>query len=81
MKVTISLAEPLLKAVDNYVRDHPETSRSGVCAKALLDWVKARQDEEITHYYETMSDEERAEDESWHKITAESARKTWLSEP
>lgn len=66
-----------MEVVDAYIEEHPGTTRSGVCAEALRKWMEARYDAEIEAYYLDLSDEERAEDDEWRAIAAESARRLW----
>ena len=44
-KVTLTLPEDLLVVVDSFVAEHRGMTRSGVCAEALRDWLRARQEE------------------------------------
>ncbi len=73
VKVTLTLPDDLLAAVDRYLAQHPEMSRSGVCAGALREWLRAEQELEIERYYAEMGDEERAENEAWAQVAAASA--------
>jgi len=77
LKVTLTLPEELLSAVDNYVASHPRATRSGVCTEALWDWLRARQEAEIADYYLTLSDEERTEDAAWSSVAGQSADRLW----
>jgi metal-responsive CopG/Arc/MetJ family transcriptional regulator len=76
-KVTLSLPDELLTVVDRFVANHPRTTRSSVCAEALCEWVRARQDEQIASYYATMADGERAEDAAWAALAAQGADHLW----
>ena len=76
-KVTLTLPDELLAVVDRFVAEHPGTSRSGVCAEALREWLCASQDAEIERYYLSLSDEERAEDAVWAATAARSADRLW----
>lgn len=77
VKVTLTLPAPILDVVDQYVTAHPGTTRSGVCAAALQDWLKAEQDAQIERYYTDLSVEERQEDEDWNQVAARSAADLW----
>lgn len=64
-------------SVDRFVTEHPGTTRSGVCAEALREWVLAMQEAEIERYYRTMSEQERAEDASWAAMAARGVGRLW----
>ena len=72
-KVTLTLPADLLTVVDRFVDEHPGTTRSGLCAEALRDWLRAAQEAEIAAYYGGMSDDERREDAEWAAAAARSA--------
>ncbi|TAK25010.1 MAG: hypothetical protein EPO26_04245 [Chloroflexota bacterium] len=76
-KVTLTLPSEVLAVVDRFVGEHPGQTRSGVCLSALQEWLRSVQDEEIRHYYETLSDEERREDRDWATLSSVSAGQTW----
>lgn len=76
-KVTLTLPADLLAVVDEYVTAHAGTTRSGVCAEALHRWLRDHQEAEIAAYYQTMSEEERAEDAAWVSLSAWSAGRLW----
>jgi metal-responsive CopG/Arc/MetJ family transcriptional regulator len=76
-KVTLTLPDDLLAVVDRFVAEHDGVTRSGVCAEALRDWLRARYEAEIEHYYASLSDEERAEDGAWVAAAARSAERLW----
>jgi metal-responsive CopG/Arc/MetJ family transcriptional regulator len=77
VKVTLSLPKELLTVVDRYVAAHPGATRSGVCADALLEWLRGQQDAEIEDYYRTLSGPERAEDAAWAAMAGRSAERLW----
>jgi metal-responsive CopG/Arc/MetJ family transcriptional regulator len=76
-KVTLTLPDELLVAVDRFVAERSGTTRSGVCAEALREWVRARQEEQIADYYATMTDEEREEDAAWAAVAALGGGRLW----
>jgi metal-responsive CopG/Arc/MetJ family transcriptional regulator len=76
-KVTLTLPEDLLAVVDGYVDEHEGVTRSGVCADALREWLRARQEAEIAAYYLGESDKERAENADWNTVSAASAVRRW----
>jgi hypothetical protein len=77
VKVTLTLPDDLLASVDRYVTAHPGATRSGVCAGALAGWLRDQQEAEIARYYETMSEQERAEDSEWAALASRSAAAHW----
>lgn len=77
VKVTLTLPEELLAVVDRYVAESPGTTRSGVCATALREWLRDQQEGEIERYYRTMSDEERSEDAAWSSLAARGIDRLW----
>ena len=76
-KVTLTLPDELLAAVDGYVAARPGATRSGVCADALQCWLQARQEAEIEEYYRTLSAEERTEDAAWAELAVRDASQLW----
>lgn len=76
-KVTLTLPEDVLAAVDRYVASHQGATRSGVCAKALVGWLQARSEAEVADYYCSMSAEERDEDAAWAALAARSGERLW----
>ena len=76
-KVTLTLPDDLLAVVDRYVEEHAGATRSGVCAEALRDWLRTKQEAEIASYYLSQSEAERAEDAAWTAAASESAPALW----
>jgi metal-responsive CopG/Arc/MetJ family transcriptional regulator len=72
-RVTLTLPDDLLAVIDRFVAGRSGTTRSGVCAEALREWVRARQEEQIVDYYATMTDEEREEDAAWAALATRDA--------
>ncbi len=77
LKVTLTLPEELLETVDQYVAEHPEATRSGVCAAALREWLGRQQEAAIERFYQEMSEAERAENAGWAAVAAASAAESW----
>ncbi len=77
VKVTLTLAEELLTAIDQHVASHPGATRSGLCAEAVRGWLQAQQDAEIERYYQTLSEEERKEDAAWASFAVHRASALW----
>jgi len=76
-EVTLTLPNELLALVDQYVKEHTDATRSSVCAEALRDWLRMKLDAEIAAYYLDRSDAERAEDETWNKVSADRTGSLW----
>ena len=76
-RVTITIPSEALSAIDSYVREHPDLSRSAVCAKAIAAWLQAEQDASIEKYYSAQSPAERQEDVQWRRLASESAVAAW----
>ncbi len=76
-KVTLSLPDELLAVVDQFVAERSGTTRSGVCAEALREWVRVRQEEQIADYYGSMTDEECDEDAAWVAVATQGANRLW----
>ena len=78
IKVTLTLPDEIVAAVDDYVASVPGRTRSGICADAVRRWLAEQQEAQIARYYETMTDEERAEDSSWASLSGRRASRLWL---
>lgn len=76
-KVTVTLPVELLAAVDRYVAEHRGTTRSGLCARALLACLQQLQEDEIERYYSGMPEDERADYASWADAAARSGARLW----
>lgn len=79
VKVTLTLPDDLVAAVDRYVAACPGATRSRVYADAIRSWLREQQEAEIASYYETMSEDERAEHAAWASLAAASANRVWPS--
>ena len=76
-KVTLTVPAGLLDAVDRYVAAHPGATRSGVCATALREWLRAEQEAQIEQYYGELSPDERREDAARADAAGRSAAGLW----
>jgi metal-responsive CopG/Arc/MetJ family transcriptional regulator len=76
-KVTLTLPDDLLEVVDHFVASHAGATRSGVCAEALRDWLRATQEAEIAQYYNSLTEVERDEAGDWAAVAARSAERLW----
>ena len=81
-KVTISLDPELLKRLDKLTPKG--CSRSQIFEKALRklinEFARYKVEQEVEHYYTTLSKAEKEEDREWNKIAAESAKGFWEKE-
>ena len=77
IKVTLTLPEDVIVALDRFVAARTGATRSAACAEAIRGWLQRQQEAEIERYYSTMSDEERAEHSAWAALATESAGRTW----
>ncbi|HUX85503.1 MAG TPA: hypothetical protein VMW65_00750 [Chloroflexota bacterium] len=69
VKVSVTVDPALLKAVDKFVREHPELDRSSVVNAALLLWYGEQQETEIAAQHRApQSTAEREEREAWHRV-------------
>ena len=77
IKVTLTLPDDLLAAVDTFTAAHAGVTRSAVCAAALRGWIRASQEAEIEAYYLGLSEDERVEDAAWRRVATQSAERLW----
>lgn len=75
-KVTISVSKPLINAVNDYA-DKSGNNTSSVVEEALLMWCKWQQEQVDFAYYSSLTDADKAADESWKKVTTEAAKHIW----
>lgn len=75
-KVSVTVDRGLLAFVDNYLRNHPQQSRSGVFDDALEMWVqRAQEAADIACYADDGGEQQEALD--WKSVQAESAGRIW----
>jgi len=81
VKVTASLDAELVKAIDEFLKESKDRSRSQLIEDILRKWQKEQKRQElesqIEEYYLSLSNEEREEDRQWSKIAAKSAHHLW----
>jgi metal-responsive CopG/Arc/MetJ family transcriptional regulator len=81
VKVTASLDAELVKAIDEFLKESGDRSRSQLIEDALRKWQKGQKREEIEsqieEYYLSLSDKEREEDRNWREIATQSAHHLW----
>lgn len=81
VKVTASLDPELVKAIDEFLKESKNRSRSQLIEDILHKWHKEQKKRElesqIEKYYASLSDEEREEDRQWAEIAAQSANNLW----
>ena len=81
VKVTASLDAELVRAIDEFLKQSKDRSRSQLIEDALRKWQKEQKRQEIEsqveEYYLSLAKEERAEDRDWSEIATQSARHLW----
>ncbi len=81
VKVTASLDAELVKAIDEFLKESKDRSRSQLIEDALRKWQKEQKRQEIEcqveEYYLSLSKEEQAEDRNWSEIATQTARHLW----
>lgn len=77
IKVSLTLDERVVEAVDRAAGEGPRPNRSEVVERALRTWLRSerhrRLDEEIEAYYADLSAAEQAEDAAWAGLGDEGA--------
>lgn len=80
-KVTLSLDQTLLGAVDEAVQHDIADSRSAAVEDALRLWTVERQrqrlEREVEAYYRAQTRLERREDRAWTTLAGRQARRLW----
>ncbi len=80
-KISVTVDQGLLRAVDSFVEHHQGLDRSKVVDQALLAWYAARQDEAMIEQYRSPSSQaEEAEYAAWERIR-DAAVSDMLSRP
>lgn len=81
VKVTASLDAELVKAIDEFLKESKDRSRSQLIEDILRKWQKEQKRQElesqIEEYYLSLSNEEREEERHWSEIAATSAHHLW----
>jgi metal-responsive CopG/Arc/MetJ family transcriptional regulator len=81
VKVTASLDAELVKAIDEFLKESKDRSRSQLIEDILRKWQKEQKRQElesqIEEYYLSLSNEEREEERHWSEIAAKSAHHLW----
>ena len=81
IKVSLTLDEGVVAAVDQAAARGELPNRSQVVEAAIRLWIRERKrvqlDHEIEAYYKGMTDEERAEDAEWAALGDEAIRDIW----
>lgn len=80
-RLTISVDEEILAALQQLVSQRRWSSRSAAVAHVLAEWLEGERvrslERETEAYYRSLSDAERQEDAEWARMAAESASRTW----
>lgn len=81
IKVSLTLDEKVLEAVDREASRTPRTNRSAFIETVLRGWLDKRQQlalhEEIATYYLGRGASEREEDEAWAELGDVTAAEVW----
>ena len=81
VKVTANLDSELVKAIDRFLKQVKNRSRSQFIENILYGWYKEQKKREIEsrieEYYLSLSYEEQEEDRQWSKIAAHTAHQLW----
>lgn len=78
VKVSVTVDSTLLKIVDTFLRDHPESDRSSVFNSALLLWCREQQELAIAAQHQApKSDAERSEQKFWYQVQAAAIDRTY----
>lgn len=75
VRVTVSVHPGLIRYIDDYVEQHPETNRSAVFEQAIELWIHWMQSETYKRYY--SSHKETQEEADWRAIQTEAAKFIW----
>ncbi len=62
---TFSLSEDVIAAVEAYKRDRRIATLTAALEEIVREWKKARLAQEVTSYYDSLSDAESREEEQW----------------
>ena len=68
-KISVSVDPDLLRAVDAFIQQHPETTRSGVVDEALWLWRQRQRDDALIRQYTTpLTPEQESEQAAWNEF-------------
>ena len=81
VKITANLDSELVKAIDQFLKQVKNRSRSQFIENILYRWYREQKKREIEsrieEYYLSLSHEEQKEDRQWSKIAAHTAHQLW----
>ena len=81
IKVSLTLEENVLNAVDAEAERSERPNRSEVVEQALRMWMRHRAtrqlDSAIEAYYLELDDQSKAEDNAWARLAEEEAENLW----
>ena len=76
IKISVTVAPHLLRAVDAFLEAHPELDRSKVVDQALTLWCAEQQDKAIeAQFLGPLSTSEQEEHEAWRQIRRAAAER------
>ena len=81
IKVSLTLDEHVLQAVDREAAKKDKPNRSEVIEQALRLWMQKRRQLKLNHeveqYYRSLTPEAQQEDAEWTELSAEAAKQIW----
>ncbi len=84
VKVTVTLAPEIVAALDEKASMGGAGSRSAALEEVLREWQHAealrKLEEETAAYYDSMSEQEKQEDDDWAEFSGRIAAETWREE-
>jgi hypothetical protein len=80
VKIGATVDPALLKAVDDYVAQHPEFDRSKVIDEALFLWYTREQERAMREQFEAPDDVVPEEQAAWRRVRRAAAER-WIQRP
>jgi len=83
-KYTVSIDPALSSEVENYIKEHPQVSKSSIFEQGLRLWHEERVRQQWQDYYDNLAASEKEEDKAWvalgrraAQVEADKERKDW----
>jgi Arc/MetJ-type ribon-helix-helix transcriptional regulator len=67
-KISVTVPRGILATIDRGIAQKRYRSRSAAIQSALEKWARAQRNAEIDAYYDSLTDEERAESDEWAQL-------------
>lgn len=81
VRVTATLNQEMIKALDQITRQQGLSSRSQALEQALAHWLqeqrKRQVEQEMETYYRSLTSAEKREDREWTQFVARAAGRRW----